>query len=71
MAQREESPVKNQLGQCHLRLGKFVIGFLMGNLPYLPLFRSLGSFHGLEQAPVVHQLAYHFGVGWQSFHLRL
>ena len=36
------------------RLGNFVIGFLMANMPYLPNFRSLVPSHGLEEAPVVH-----------------
>ena len=36
------------------KLGNFVIGFLMANMPYLPNFRSLEPPHGLEEAPVVH-----------------
>ena len=33
-----------------------IIGFVMANLPYIQHFRSLELPHGLEDAPVVHQL---------------
>ena len=38
------------------RSGDLIIGFLMANVPYLPDFRPLALPHGLEGAPVVHQL---------------
>ena len=38
------------------RLSDLIIGFLMANLPCLPDFRPLALPHGLEGAPVVHQL---------------
>ena len=38
------------------RLGNLVIVHLVANLPYLPNFRSLGPYHGPEEAPVVLQL---------------
>ena len=51
------------------RLGNFVIGFLMANMPYLPNFRSLDPPHGLEEAPVVHRLGHgHLGKVGQLCH---
>ena len=50
-----------QIGQIWLSLGLFeksnnlIIGFLMGDMPYLPNFNPLGLSHGLEEEPVVHQ----------------
>ena len=38
------------------RSGELIIGFVMANLPYIQNFRSLELPHGLEEAPVVHQL---------------
>lgn len=38
------------------RLGNLIIGFLTISLPYLPDFRPTTLPHGLEDAPVVHQL---------------
>ena len=38
------------------RLGNFAIGFLMASINSMPSFRSLGLHHGLEEAPVIHQL---------------
>ena len=38
------------------RSGELIIGFVMANLFYIQSFRSLELPHGLEEAPVVHQL---------------
>ena len=38
------------------RLGNFIIGFLMANLPYLSDFKPSALPRGLEDGPVVHQL---------------
>ena len=38
------------------RFGELIIGFVMANFPYIQNFRSLELPHGLEEAPVVHQL---------------
>ena len=37
------------------KLGNLIIGFLTGDMPYLSNLRSLGPFHGLEEAHDVHQ----------------
>ena len=36
------------------KLGNLNIGFLMGDMSYLPNLKSLGPFHGLKEAHVVH-----------------
>ena len=38
------------------RSGEVIIGFVMANWPSKQNFRSLELPHGLEEAPVVHQL---------------
>ena len=49
------------------RLATYV--FIMANMSYLPNFRSLEPPHGLEEAPVVHQLGHgHHGEVGQFCH---